>query len=114
MLIIGLGNPDPALAETYHNVGSLAVQWMAKHTPNGTTPKFRTHKGLFSYVKMEDRIFIKPLVYMNESGRAVKEAMHAFGGGVKNIVIVHDDSDIAVGEFKQVMGGRSAGHNGIR
>jgi PTH1 family peptidyl-tRNA hydrolase len=40
--------------------------------------------------------------------------MHAFGGTLGSIVIIHDDSDIPVGEFKQAAGGGSAGHNGIR
>ena len=51
---------------------------------------------------------------MNESGRTVKEAMHAFGADIKNIIVIHDDSDLPVGEFKRVAGGGSAGHNGIR
>ena len=121
-LIIGLGNPDPALANTYHNVGVLAVQWLAEHAAdngesaviNGGAPKFRAHKGLFTYAKIGDTTFIRPLVYMNESGRAVYDAMHAFGAAAKDIVIIHDDSDIAVGDFKYAKSGRSAGHNGIR
>jgi PTH1 family peptidyl-tRNA hydrolase len=125
-LIIGLGNPDPALEGTYHNVGTLAVQWIAEHAvENGSAAakasdaivpplKFRAHKNSFAYAKTEKYIFIRPLVYMNESGRAVKDAMHVFGAGAKDIVIVHDDSDIPVGDFKRVSGGGSAGHNGIK
>jgi PTH1 family peptidyl-tRNA hydrolase len=126
-LIIGLGNPDPLLEETYHNVGVLAVQWLAAHAEengmnaasdasadSGTTPKFRAHKGMFAYAKIDDRIFVRPLVFMNESGRAVKEAMHTFGASAKDIVIIHDDSDLPVGEYKLSDGGRSAGHKGIQ
>ena len=125
-LIIGLGNPDPTLVHTYHNVGALAVQWIAEHAvENGgggvihgdtvaRTPKFRAHKNSFAYIKAEKYIFIRPLVYMNESGRAVKDAMQIFGADAKDIIIVHDDSDISVGEFKRVVGGGSAGHNGIK
>jgi PTH1 family peptidyl-tRNA hydrolase len=115
-LIIGLGNPDPALENTYHNVGALAVQWIAEHATadGGSTPKFRAHKDSFEYIKAGDQILIRPLVFMNESGRAVKDAMHVFGAGIKDIVIIHDDSDIAVGGFKRANGGGSAGHNGIR
>ncbi len=120
-LIIGLGNPDPSLAETYHNVGVLAVQWLAGYAVNESidvaqevAPKFRTHNNTFAYAKIGNHIFIRPLVYMNESGRAVHDAMRAFGVDVKNIVVIHDDSDIPVGEFKRVAGGSSAGHNGIR
>jgi len=114
-LIIGLGNPDPTLEGTYHNVGALAVQWMADHEEEGAPAlKFRSHHNLFSYAKTGNRILILPLVFMNDSGRAVKEAMHVFGATPSDIVVIHDDSDIPVGEFKCVRDGGSAGHNGIR
>jgi PTH1 family peptidyl-tRNA hydrolase len=114
-LIIGLGNPDPVLEETYHNVGVLAVQWLAEHSAqNDTRPVFRPYKNLFAYVTVGATTFIRPLVYMNESGRAVKEAMRVFKTHEKDIIIIHDDSDIAVGEFKRAIRGRSAGHRGIQ
>jgi len=113
-LIIGLGNPDPTLENTYHNVGTLAVQWIAEHSANGDTPKFRTHKDSFKYIKTATYTLIRPLVFMNESGRSVKDAMHVFGADAKEIIVIHDDSDIPVGEFKHTTGGRSAGHKGIQ
>ncbi len=114
-LIIGLGNPDPALEETYHNAGALAVQWIAEHAPDGTpAPKFRAYHGLFAYAKVGDQIFIRPLVFMNESGRAVKEAMRVFDAKTKDIAVIHDDSDLAIGELKYSSGGSSAGHKGIQ
>jgi PTH1 family peptidyl-tRNA hydrolase len=114
-LIIGLGNPDPALEDTYHNVGVLAVEWLAEHDSGADgAQKFRAHKNLFSYAKIGNRIFIRPLVFMNESGRAVQEAMRVFNTAAADIVIIHDDSDITIGEFKLTAGGGSAGHNGIR
>jgi PTH1 family peptidyl-tRNA hydrolase len=51
---------------------------------------------------------------MNESGRAVKDAMHTFSAIAKDIIVIHDDSDIALGEFKRAQSGGSAGHNGIK
>jgi PTH1 family peptidyl-tRNA hydrolase len=120
MLIIGLGNPDPALEETYHNVGALAVAWIAQHATGmsdiaaPSAPKFRAHKDSFLYAKVETHIFIRPLVYMNESGRAVKEAVRVFGADIQNVTIIHDDSDLALGTFKRAQSGGSAGHNGIK
>jgi peptidyl-tRNA hydrolase len=73
-LIIGLGNPDPALVDTYHNVGALAMQWIAEHAvgngggasaDSGTTAsalKFRAYKDSFAYAKTGKYIFIRPLV----------------------------------------------------
>jgi PTH1 family peptidyl-tRNA hydrolase len=117
-LIIGLGNPDPALEETYHNAGALAVRWIVNHAdvdgPGMSAPKFRAYKDIFSYVKIGKYIFIRPLVFMNESGRAVKEAMRVFEAGAGDIAIIHDDSDLLIGEVKYSTGGRSAGHKGIQ
>jgi PTH1 family peptidyl-tRNA hydrolase len=114
-LIIGLGNPDPALENTYHNVGALAVDLLAERAADGTAaPRFRPHGGLFSYMKTGNFILAKPLVFMNDSGRAVKDAMRVFDVKPERIVVIHDDSDIPVGEFKRAAGGGSAGHKGIR
>lgn len=112
-LIIGLGNPDVPFENTYHNVGALAVRWLAARAA-GEPPKFRTHKNSFQYAKIGNNIFIRPLVFMNESGRATKDAMHMFNADPKDIVVIHDDSDIPVGEFKRTDGGGSAGHNGVQ
>jgi PTH1 family peptidyl-tRNA hydrolase len=115
-LIIGLGNPDPALEETYHNVGVLAVQWIAEHGAGAasTARVFRPYKNIFMYAKVKNFTLIRPLVFMNESGRAVKDALRVFDANAKDIVVIHDDSDLPVGGFKRVDGGSSAGHNGIK
>jgi peptidyl-tRNA hydrolase, PTH1 family len=114
-LIIGLGNPDPLLEETYHNVGVLAVQWLAEHTPSDAgVVKFKSHKDLFSYAKVGNKIFIRPLVFMNDSGRAAKEALRTFDAKPTDIAIIHDDSDLIVGNVRFSTAGRAAGHKGIQ
>jgi PTH1 family peptidyl-tRNA hydrolase len=114
-LIIGLGNPDPLLEETYHNVGVLAVQWLAEHGESGeASARFRRHGDLFEYVKIDKKIFMRPLVFMNESGKAVREAMRAFGMTPHDILVIHDDSDLPMGEWKLSKAGRAAGHKGIQ
>lgn len=118
-LIIGLGNPDPTLTETYHNVGVIAVEWFAENAPNDAGDAvgpiaFRRHGDLFAYAKVDGKIFVRPLVYMNESGRAVSEAMRVFNADAKHIAIVHDDSDITIGDYRVSDGGRAAGHKGIQ
>ena len=78
-----------------------------------TRAKILSHtKTAFAYIKAGKYIFIRPLTFMNESGRTVKDAMRVFGAGEKNVIVVHDDSDIPVGEFKHVTGGGSAGTMG--
>ena len=116
MLIIGLGNPERALEATYHNVGVLAVQWLAHYAAgdDANAVSFRRHGDLFEYAKTDGKIFIRPLVYMNESGRAVHDAMHAFDASAKNIVVIHDESDITIGDYRISTAGRAAGHKGIQ
>lgn len=118
-LVIGLGNPDAALEQTYHNVGALAVAWCAARragngSDNGETPSFHPYKSLFSAYASGPVVWVRPLVYMNESGRAVKEAMKVFKADARHIVIVYDDSDLAIGRWKRTERGRSAGHKGIQ
>ena len=114
-LLLDLGNPDPLLENTYHNVGVLAVEKLAEKLSREDTPaKFRAYKGLYSYNKIGKQVFLRPLVFMNESGIAVKEAMRIFDAKPENILVIHDDSDIVVGDVKYSTGGGSAGHKGIR
>jgi PTH1 family peptidyl-tRNA hydrolase len=115
-LIIGLGNPDPLLKDTYHNVGMLALDRLVqdRSPESNASALFRPYKGIFEYAKVDDTIFMKPLVFMNESGIAVKEAMRVFKASASDIAVIHDDSDIMIGDVKYSSGGGSAGHKGIR
>ncbi len=117
-IIMGLGNPDPALAGTYHNAGLRAVRFLAEHASRaaggGVPPPLKPYKGVFSSVTIGGRTFVFPLVYMNDSGRAAKEALRVFHATPADLIVVHDDSDLTIGTFKFVMAGRAAGHNGVR
>lgn len=123
VIIMGLGNPDPLLADTYHNAGTQAVRRLAEHAARAEenaddahdgTPKFTRYKDLFSYTTIGRRTFVLPLVYMNDSGRAAKEALRVLKASPADFIVAHDDSDIAIGTFKLVRGGRAAGHKGIQ
>ena len=117
-IIMGLGNPDTALAGTYHNIGLRAVQTLAEHAAltaaGGVPPPPKPYKGLFSSTTIGERTFVFPLVYMNDSGRAAKEALRVLHTTPAGLIVVHDDSDLAIGSFKFVRGGRAAGHNGVQ
>ena len=108
--IIGLGNPDKKYERTYHNVGSMFIDyWINK---DRTITKNQKSKN-FEYTKTDSLIFIKPLTFMNESGGAVKSALKYFGFEPGETLVVHDDSDIELGNFKFSFGRGSAGHKGI-
>ena len=59
-------------------------------------------------------IFVKPQTFMNNSGVAVQSLMTFYKVPLENLIVIHDDMDIAVGDCREKIGGGSAGHNGIR
>ncbi|MDE2019360.1 MAG: aminoacyl-tRNA hydrolase [Patescibacteria group bacterium] len=121
-IIIGLGNPGAEFENTYHNAGVLAVEHLAQKLENGEWRMengWKTHKKLFDYssplpARLPTLILIRPLTFMNESGLAAKEALKKFRAAPENLTIIHDDSDLALGEFKITRGQNSAGHKGVQ
>jgi peptidyl-tRNA hydrolase, PTH1 family len=107
ILVVGLGNPGPEFEDTYHNIGMLAVRAIAAGSP------FKAHKKLFSYAAAGGTAFVIPLVFMNESGRAVAEAMKKFGARPADLIVIHDDSDLPIGAYKLSIGRGAAGHKGV-
>ncbi|MDP2695630.1 MAG: aminoacyl-tRNA hydrolase [bacterium] len=93
-LIIGLGNPDKEYDNTYHNAGFLFIDFLIKNKP----PKAR---------------LLKSEVYMNRSGNFVSKTIKKTGTKPLNLLIAHDDSDLAIGQFKLSFGRGPAGHKGV-
>jgi PTH1 family peptidyl-tRNA hydrolase len=111
-LIIGLGNPGAPYRGTYHNVGQEFANFIAarealpwRHTP------------LYDYATWEvggvERIVAKTNVFMNESGKAVREAMRTFHIRSSELLVVHDDTDLSLGVVKMALGRGAAGHKGV-
>jgi PTH1 family peptidyl-tRNA hydrolase len=111
-LVIGLGNPGAEYENTYHNVGFLALDALFANAHDA--PAWKTHKKIFSYVRAGTATFIKPLTFMNESGIAAKEALKKFRAAPEEMLVVHDESDLPVGDFKISVGKNSAGHRGVQ
>ena len=105
-LVFGLGNPGEKYALTYHNTGQLYINYIAQ----GPFKKYRN----FEFSKEGDLIFIKSIAFMNDSGLAAKEALEYLGLQIENLLVVHDDSDIPLGEYKLSFNQGSAGHNGVQ
>ncbi len=110
-IIIGLGNPGEEYANTYHNVGFLAVDHLISSAKNMPI-KVLTSKKI-AYAKKGNVIFIKPSTFMNESGIAVKNALRQFKVSPEEVLVIHDDSDIAIGEYKLSFERGAGGHKGI-
>ena len=111
-LIVGLGNPGNEYKNTRHNVGFMAVYYLApedaswKKEKNALTT--RTEIDGFGV------ILVKPQTFMNNSGEAVGALMTFYKIPLENIVVIHDDMDLKVGSLREKVGGSSAGHNGIK
>ena len=114
LIIAGLGNPGAKYAGNRHNIGFMAVDEIVRR--HGFSPwrkKFHAEvsEGLLGG---ESVLLIKPQTFMNESGRAVGEAMRFYNLGPENIVVLYDELDLAPGKVRIKTGGGSGGHNGIK
>lgn len=113
-LIVGLGNPGNEYKFTRHNVGFMIVDEIAKK--EGADFKKSRHSSSVAKIKegRENIYLIKPLTYMNLSGKAVRGAKESLKIKIENLLVIHDDADIAVGNIRFCSGGSSGGHNGLK
>src|SRR5215470_10787646 len=114
LLFVGLGNPGPQHVNNRHNIGFMAVQAIAKRHNLG--PWRRRFQGVATEgtIGPERVLLLLPGTYMNESGRAVAEAVHFYKLGVDRVAVFHDEIDLAPGKVRVKTGGGVAGHNGLR
>jgi len=114
LIIAGLGNPGPEYSGHRHNVGFMAVD--AIHRRYGFGPwRRRFHGEVAEATLAGDKVLLlKPLTYMNESGRAVGEAMRFYKLGPGDVLVIHDEVDLPPGKLRMKAGGGAAGHNGLR
>ncbi len=114
LLIVGLGNPGRQYAFNRHNVGFMAVD--AIHRRHGFPPWRRRFQAEAAEAALgEDKcLLLKPQTYMNESGRAVQEAVRFYKLAPSDVVVIHDEVDLPPGKTRMKAGGGLAGHNGLR
>ncbi len=114
LLIVGLGNPGPEHARQRHNIGFMAAERIVER--HG----FGAYRSRFQGLVAEGRLdhhqvrILKPMTYMNESGRSVGEAARFFKLAPEQIVVLQDEIDLAAGKLRIKRGGGHAGHNGLR
>jgi PTH1 family peptidyl-tRNA hydrolase len=113
-LWIGLGNPEPAMARQRHNIGFMALDRIAHR--HGFTPWRQRFRGLVAEgtVGGERVLALKPMTYMNDSGRSVQPAAAFFKLEPEAITAFHDELDLLPGKVRVKKGGGAAGHNGLR
>ena len=114
LLFVGLGNPGSQHVNNRHNIGFMAVQAIAKRHNLG--PWRRRFQGVATEgtIGPERVLLLLPGTYMNESGRAVVEAVHFYKLGVDRVAVFHDEIDLAPAKVRVKTGGGVAGHNGLR
>jgi PTH1 family peptidyl-tRNA hydrolase len=112
-LIVGLGNPGPHYALNRHNVGFMAADVIAR--AHLFAPYRKKFAGEFAEGALAGAraALLKPMTYMNESGQSVGEAARFFKIPVEDIVVIHDEIDLAPGRLRVKLGGGTAGHNGL-
>ena len=113
-LFVGLGNPGREYLLNRHNVGFMAVDAIAAAHDFPTWRK--RFSGLCSEGKLgrEQVLLLKPQTFMNQSGRSVGEAVRFYKLGLDDVVVFHDEIDLAPGKLRVKTGGGVAGHNGLK
>ncbi|HZW15650.1 MAG TPA: aminoacyl-tRNA hydrolase [Brevundimonas sp.] len=118
IIIAGLGNPGPKYQGNRHNIGFMAADEIARRWSFGPErAKFQSviREGEVETASGGERVLLmKPQTYMNESGRAVAEAARFYKVQPSEVIVFHDEIDLAPGRFRMKKGGGAAGQNGVR
>lgn len=113
-LIVGLGNPGKKYEKTRHNSGFMVLDGVAKELNVSIDKEKFNAKIAKTIVNGEQVLLMKPLTFMNESGKAVYEASDYYDIDAEDILIVHDDMDMATGSLKMKKEGKSGGQKGMQ
>ena len=115
MVIVGLGNPGKEYEKTPHNVGFMMIDEIAKAN-NINFLLEKKHEALIGtgYIKGEKCYLIKPLTYMNLSGKAVRSFIEYYKIPIEDVIVIYDDLDLPPGKIRLREKGSSGGQKGIQ
>lgn len=113
-IIVGLGNPGPKYLLTRHNAGFLVIDALAKR--NQLSSFKEEHKALTLKFKLDGNevLLVKPQTFMNLSGQSVVPILAYYKADVTDLLVVHDEVDLAFGNLKFQFNRGHGGHNGVR
>jgi PTH1 family peptidyl-tRNA hydrolase len=114
-LVVGLGNPGPEYAETYHNVGFRVVEEMAGRL--GARVNIKCGPALISNrvsIGGQDAILVLPQTYMNLVGSALPKLFERFETSKEGVLAVYDDIALPLGKLRIRQKGSAGGHNGVK
>lgn len=107
-LIVGLGNPGDKYKGNRHNVGQMVLEGIQRSGISAIGGSAYGRSGQGSEIRL-----VRPEIFMNESGVAVRKAMNFYKLGVEDLIVIHDDLDIRLGEYKIDMARGPKQHNGV-
>ena len=113
-LLVGLGNPGPEHAGHRHNIGFMVADEIQRR--QGLGPFRSKFDGLLAEGRIgtDKVLLLKPMTFMNESGRSVGAACRFYKFAAEDITVFYDEIDLAAGRLRVKRGGGTAGHNGLR
>jgi PTH1 family peptidyl-tRNA hydrolase len=113
-LVVGLGNPGPAYASTRHNIGFMVVDRLVQKF--GLIDRSSGADAVIAggHISNVPLLVAKPMAYMNRSGGPVGDIVGTYGIQCEDMVVIHDDIDLAYERLKIKEKGGDGGHNGLR
>lgn len=113
-IVVGLGNPGPKYETTRHNAGFLAIDTLIEDW-RASGPTTQNQGEIYqATLEGEKILLIKPQTFMNLSGKTVGPAFQFYKCAPEDLLVIHDDLDIAPGTFRLKTGGGHGGHNGLK
>lgn len=109
-LIVGLGNPGEQYLQTRHNIGYIVIDFLLQEL--GLEINEQKFEGIF--VKNKKVIIAKPITFMNLSGEFIQQIVNFYKIKIQDILVIHDDIDIAINKFVIRKSGSSNGQNGMK
>jgi len=118
-LIVGLGNPGKTYQKTRHNIGFMVLEALQKKLIASGISNWELSKKFNAEVcgltlNNEKIILAKPMTFMNNSGEAVQLITHFYKLTIGDLIVVHDDKDLKLGDIRVQIDRSDAGHNGVK
>ena len=113
-LVVGLGNPGEQYSQNRHNAGAWTVNELARRLGTQLKAQGRSIRIGYGEIGGERVALVRPRTYVNESGRAVDQALRACGAELEQTIVVYDELDLPLGAVRLREGGGAGGHNGLK
>lgn len=113
-LVVGLGNPGTQFKDTRHNYGFHIIDLFLEQ--KGISLEKNNFDSLYEILNFDEKkvIYAKPQTYMNLSGDSILKISNYYKISPKDILVIYDDKDLELGDYKIKVNGSSGGHNGIK